>query len=143
MGRPAWFRKHLAADHEHYLLAVPSNTSIRDLEAAPPPYGGHGRRPKVPFRGVRAWCQALPATAWTKQTVRDGEKGPLEVEIVVRRVESKVDRRVVGFEETLVVVRYLDGGVLKHDYHLSNAASETPLGELRGRPRRCTGSKSA
>ena len=130
MGRPAWFRKRLAADHERYLLAVPSTTSIRDLEAAPPPYGGLGRRPKVPFRGVRAWCQALPATAWTKQTVRDGEKGPLEVEIVVRRVESKVDRRVVGFEETLVVVRYLDGGVLKHDYHLSNAAPETPLGEF-------------
>ena len=43
MGRPAWFRKRLAADHERYLLAVPSNTSIRDLEAAPPPYGGHGR----------------------------------------------------------------------------------------------------
>ena len=122
MGRPAWFRKRLAADHERYLLAVPSNTSIRDLEAAPPPYGGHGRRPKVPFRGVRAWCQALPATAWRKQTVRDGEKGPLEVEIMVRRVESKVDRRVVGFEETLVVVRYLDGGVLNRRAVVNRAA---------------------
>ena len=71
---------------------------------------------------MRAWCEALPAEAWTSLTVRDGEKGPLEVEIVARRVESKVDRRVVGFEETLVVVRYEDGGVLKHDYHLSNAA---------------------
>src|SRR5215213_1790 len=61
MGRPAWFRKRLATDGERYLLAVPSNTSIRDLEAEPPPYGGHGRRPKVPFRGVRAWCEAQPA----------------------------------------------------------------------------------
>jgi SRSO17 transposase len=130
MGRPVWFRKRLAADKQRYLLAVPSNTSIRDLEAEPPPYGGHGRRPKVPFRGVRAWCETLPARAWTRLTVRAGEKGPLEVEIVARRVESKVDRRVVGFEETLVVVRYEDGGVLKHDYHLSNAARDTSLSEF-------------
>src|SRR4051794_5858954 len=33
MGRPAWFRQRLAADGERCLLAVPSNTSIRDLEA--------------------------------------------------------------------------------------------------------------
>lgn len=130
MGRPAWFRQRLVQEQERYFLAVPSNTTIRDLEVPAPPYGGHGRPPKTPFRGVRGWCEALPATAWTKLTVRDGEKGPLEVEIVARRVESKVDRRVVGFEETLVVVRYTDGGVLKHDYHLSNAAPGTPLSEF-------------
>ncbi|HMB08816.1 MAG TPA: IS701 family transposase [Isosphaeraceae bacterium] len=130
MGRPAWFRRWLALDGERYLLAVPSNTTIRDLEAEPPPYGGKGRRPKAPFRGVRAWCAALPADAWTKLTVRDGEKGPLGVEVVARRVESKIDRRVVGFEETLVVVRYMDGGVVKHDYHLSNATPGTPLAEF-------------
>ena len=130
MGRPVWFRKQLAADKERYLLAVPSNSSIRDLGAEPPPYGGHGRHPKVAFRGVRAWCEALPARAWTRLKVRDGERGPLEVEIVARRVESKVDRRVVGFEETLVVVRYEDSGVLKHDFYLSNAARDTPLVEF-------------
>jgi SRSO17 transposase len=127
MGRPAWFRRRLALDGERYLLAVPSDTTVRDREEPPPPYGGHGRRPKAPFRGVRARCAALPAGAWTKLTVRDGEKGPLEVEIVARRVESKVDRRVVGFEETLVVVRFADAGVLKHDYYLSNADRDTPL----------------
>src|SRR5262249_44581388 len=111
-------------------LAVPSNTTVRDLEGPPPPYGGHGRRPKAPFRGVRAWCASLPAGAWTKLTVRGGEKGPLEVEIVARRVESKIDRRVIGFEETLVVIRYTDGDGLKHDYHLSNAAPHTPLAEF-------------
>jgi SRSO17 transposase len=130
MGRPAWFRQRLALDGECYLLAVPSNTTVRDREEPPPPYGGHGRRPKAPFRGAQAWCAALPAGAWTKLTVRDGEKGPREVELVARRVESRIDRRVVGFEETLVVVRYTDGGVLKHDYHLSNAAPETPLAEF-------------
>ncbi len=130
MGRPAWFRKRLACDGECYLLAVPSHTSVRDLEEPPPPYGGHGRRPKAPFRRVQTWCAAMPVEAWTKLRVRDGEKGPLEVESVARRVESKVARRVVGFEETLVVVRYRDGGVLKHDYHLSHSAAGTPLVEF-------------
>jgi SRSO17 transposase len=130
MGRPAWFRQRLAQDGHRYFLAVPSNTTIRDLEEPVPQYSGHGRHPKAPFRGVRGWCEALPASAWTKLTVRDGEKGPLEVEILARRVESKVDRRVVGFEETMVVVRYFDGGVLKHDYDLSNAPRDTPLSEF-------------
>lgn len=130
MGRPAWFRRELAARRERYLLAVPSNTSIRDLEAEPPSYGGRGRRPKPSFVGVRAWCEALPAGAWTRLTVRDGEKGPLEVEIVTRRVESKVERRVVGFEEVLVAVRSAEKGKWKYDYHLSNAARTTPPEEF-------------
>src|SRR5262249_23477942 len=104
--------------------------TVRDLGEPPPPYGGHGRRPKAPFRGVRAFCGALPAGAWTKLTVPDGERGPLGVEGVAPPVEAEIDRRVVGFEETLVVVRYTDGGVLKHDYHLSNAAPGTPLSEF-------------
>jgi SRSO17 transposase len=130
MGRPAWFRKELAKRGERYMLAVPSNTRIRDLEVEPPPYEGKGRHPKPPFQGVHAWCEGLPKEAWARLTVRDGEKGPLEVEIVARRVESKVERRVVGFEEMLVVVRYVDGGKLKHDDHLSNAERGTPLAEL-------------
>jgi SRSO17 transposase len=130
MGRPAWFRRELNERKERYLLAVPSNTSIRDLEAKPPRYAGKGRRPKTPFQAVRAWCEALPAKAWSRLVVRDGEKGPLEVEIVKRRVESKVERRAVGFEELLVAVRYVDGGKLKYDYHLSNAAVATPLEDL-------------
>jgi SRSO17 transposase len=130
MGRPAWFRRRLAQDGRRYFLAVPSNTTIRDLEEPAPEYSGHGRRPKAPFRGMRRWCEALAAAAWTKLTVRDAEKGPLEVEVVARRVESRVDRRAVGFAETLVVVRYTDSGVLKHDYHLSNADPGTPLSEL-------------
>jgi SRSO17 transposase len=130
MGRPAWFRRELNERTERYLLAVPSNTSIRDLEAEPPSYGGKGRYPKTPFQAVRAWCEALPAEAWSWETVRDGEKGPLDVEIVKRRVESKVEGRVVGFEELLVVVRYKDDGKLKYDYHLSNSAATTSLAEL-------------
>src|SRR5947208_3621727 len=39
MGRSTCFRRALAERQERYLLAVPSNTLIRDLAAEPPPYG--------------------------------------------------------------------------------------------------------
>jgi len=130
MGRPAWFRRELAARGERYLLAVPANTTIRDLEAEPPAYSGRGRRPKVAFQQVRKWCESLSASAWTRLEVRDGTKGPVEVEIVRRRVLAKIDRKI-GPEETLVVIRSFDEErKVQTDYHLSNAPPETPLAEL-------------
>jgi SRSO17 transposase len=130
MGRPAWFRRELAGRGERYLLAVPSNTTIRDLEAEPPAYLGRGRRPEVPFQQVRKWCESLPASAWTRLEVRDTTKGPIEVEIVCRRVLAKIDRKV-GPEETLVVIRSLDEErQVKTDYHLSSASPQTPLAEF-------------
>ncbi|MFZ1946005.1 MAG: IS701 family transposase [bacterium] len=130
MGRPAWFRRELADRGERYLLAVPANTTIRDLEAEPPAYGGRGRRPKVPFQQVGKWCESLPAGVWTRLEVRDATKGPIEVQIVCRRVLAKIDRKV-GPEETLVVIRSLDDQKqVKTDYHLSNASRETPLAEF-------------
>jgi len=41
MGRPAWFRKALHDLNERYLLAVPSNTLIRDLEINAPVHHHH------------------------------------------------------------------------------------------------------
>ena len=130
MGRPAWFRRELAGRGERYLLAVPSNTTIRDLEADPPAYRGRGQPPKLPFQQVRQWCESLPASAWTRVQVRDGAKGPIEVEIVQRRVVAKIERKI-GPEETLVVIRSLDEEKkVKTDYHLSNAPPDTPLAEF-------------
>jgi len=138
MGRPAWFRQKLGDIGECYLLAVPSNTSLRDLEAAVPPPTRTGPGPgeqsgprKAPFRQVAAWCEALPATAWTSLVIRKTDKGPLEVEVVTRRVESKIDRRAVGFEERLFVLRQrTPSGAWKYDYHLSNAPASTTLAEF-------------
>lgn len=141
MGRPAWFREKLKEIGERYLLAVPSNITIRDLEAVvapqtPGPPGRRGRRgqrgpKKAPFQALHQWCAALPAKAWTRLVIRDADKGPIEVEAVARRVESKIDRRAVGFEETLFVIRWrTEDGTMKFDYHLSNAARETPLAEF-------------
>ena len=50
MGRNSGFRDELRTMNEQYLLAVPSNTLIRDLDAVPPPYHRSGTPPKVPFQ---------------------------------------------------------------------------------------------
>ena len=73
---------------------------------------------------------SLPASDWARLEVRDAEKGPLEVEIVKRRVLAKLDGKI-GSEETLVVIRSLDEERnVKTDYHLSNAPADTPLAEF-------------
>jgi SRSO17 transposase len=127
MGRNTFFRRDLNDLCEQYLLAVPSNTLIRDLDRAVPEYPGHGGVPKQPFQRVDVWRDALPETAWTRIDVRDGEKGPLEVEVACRRVQAKIDQRVMRYEETLVVIRSLDknGEVTQYDFYLSNAPRET------------------
>ena len=107
-GVPYWFRRRLASLGERYLLAVPSNTTIRDLETPPPEYGGKGRHPTRPWQSVVAWSQALEDAAWRRIDVRDGSKGPLVVEVVKRRVVSRTHRRQQGDEEMLTVVRYRD-----------------------------------
>jgi SRSO17 transposase len=130
MGRPAWFRRELTELGERYLLAVPSNSTIRDLDAEPPPYSGRGRRREIPFVQVRDWCDALPDDIWTTLRVRDGAKGPIEVQIVRCRVRAKIDKKV-GPEEMLVVIRNFDeAGKVEIDYYLSNGPPETPPAEL-------------
>ncbi len=131
MGRSSAFRRDLRTLEEQYLLAVPSNTLIRDLEAEPPAYGGRGRRPQVPFTRVDRWCAALPENAWTTIDVRDGARGPLVVQAVKTPVLAKTDRRRNGPQETLVVLRERQHDeTIKHDYYLSNGSPETPLKEF-------------
>jgi len=133
MGRPYWFRRRLVALGERYMLAVPSNTLLRDLETPPPEYSGRGRRPTRPWQSVAQWCQSLDDAAWRRIDVRDGSKGPLVVDVVKRRVASRTHRRQQGDEEMLVVMRYRDRDnqqVVKVDYYLSNAAPVTPLWEF-------------
>jgi SRSO17 transposase len=131
MGRSSAFRRELQGLGERYLLAVPSNTLVRDLNAEPSPYAGRGRRPQVPFTRVDRWCAALPQKAWMTVDVRDAARGPLVVQCVKTRVRAKTDRRRNGPEETLVILREMqDDGTMKHDYYLSNASAETPMAEF-------------
>ena len=132
MGRSSRFRRDLRALGEQYLLAVPSNTSIRDLDRKPPVYGGRGQPPKQPFQRVDRWGNSLAGNVWTKVDVRDGEKGPLVVEIVAGRVVARTERSWhEPVEELLIATRTPDGnGKVKYDYYLSNAPADTSLEEL-------------
>jgi SRSO17 transposase len=131
MGRPSGFRGKLRDRGERYLLAVPSNLVVRDLDVPPPEDSGRGRHPKSPFLRLDRWRVALPEDAWTRIEVRDGEKGPLVVEVVKRRVQARTETGGTGPAELLFVTREVQSdGPLKHDYYLSNADPDEPSSEL-------------
>src|SRR5260370_18766331 len=102
MGRCTRFRRELRSRGEYYLLAVPSNTRVRDLNVPPPaPTRGRWRR-KAPFQKVCDWAAAFPASAWQKFTVRDGEKGPLTGQVVQTRVQVSSERRPIEINSIFV-----------------------------------------
>ena len=78
---------------------------MRDLKAPLPAYPGRGRPPKTPWQSVRAWRQSLTSDGWTQLTVRDGEKGPVGIQMVRRRVQTRLERKRTGPQEWLVVTR--------------------------------------
>jgi SRSO17 transposase len=131
MGRPMGFRLELRARGERYLLAVPSNTLVRDGDAPVPEYSGRGRYPKNPFTRVDRWCAAQPESAWTTIEVRDAEKGPLRVDALKCRVQARTPTGGTGLEEVLFITRERQAdGTFKHDYYLSNADPAVPLEEF-------------
>src|SRR5262249_7815036 len=105
LGRHTRFRHALRERGERYVLGAPCTTTMRDLEAPLPAYQGRGRRPKAPWQSVRQWRQALHPTAWRRLTVRDGEKGPVAIEMVTRRVQTQIERKRTGPAEWLGVTR--------------------------------------
>ena len=153
LGRHTQFRHQLRERDERYVLGVPCNTTMRDLEAPLPAYAGRGRPPKAPWQSVTQWRQALPGDAWTHLTVRAGEKGPVEMAMVRRRVQTRIERKRPGPEEWLVITRrpLTDDGTwearasrdatdqderYRYHYHLTPTAgcavafTEPSLGEL-------------
>ena len=105
LGRHTRFRQALRERGERYVLGVPCNMTIRDLEAPMPLYAGRGRPPKPPWQSVTVWRHALDPAAWVHLTVRDGEKGPVGIEMVTRRVQTRLERNRTGPDEWLVVTR--------------------------------------
>src|SRR5262245_15878179 len=131
MGRSSWFRQQLRRRGERYLLAVPSNTLVQDLAAPRPAYCGRGRRPGLPFVRADRWAAALPETRWETVEVRDGEKGPLEVQAAWALVQARSDGRPSGVAETLVAFRERQAdGSWKHDYALSDAVLTASVAEF-------------
>jgi SRSO17 transposase len=105
LGRHTRFRHDLRERGERYVLGVPCTTTMRDLEAPLPAYQGRGRRPKAPWQSVTDWRTSLHPTAWRRLTVRDGEKGPVAIEMVKRRVQTRIEHKRTGPQEWLVVTR--------------------------------------
>ena len=75
MGRPSGFRQELRNQNEHYLLAVPSNMLVRDLEA-PPPDRGAGTSSRF-LSAVGSLGRALPE-----------RRGPGSTSATARKVRS-------------------------------------------------------
>jgi SRSO17 transposase len=129
-GRASEFRAALRRDGERYVLDVPCNTNIRDLDGRRPPRkrAHRGAKRQVPFVRVDRWAGRLPADRWTRLTIRAGAKGPLEVEAVSARVRARMSRRI-GPEERLLVIRTL-GPEPEWTYSMSDAPGDEPLIEL-------------
>src|SRR3989440_3721435 len=103
LGRHTRFRGELRQRGERYVLGVPCTTTMRDLEAPLPAYQGRGRRPKTPWQSVTEWRKSLHPHVWRRLTVRDGEKGPVTIEMVKRRVQTRLERKRTGPQEWLVI----------------------------------------
>jgi SRSO17 transposase len=125
-GRVAAFRAELRQRRLRYVLDVPANTLIRDLDETP---AAGKRRP--PWRRVDAWAKAQPPSRWCKFTRGDGTKGPKVVRALEAWVQTKDEGGRVGPRERLVVIRTVDS-VSQTWYTLSNAPADVPLSQVVG-----------
>lgn len=99
-GRPKEFRDGLADRGERYLLEVPSNTLVR----RPSDWPGRARK----WRTVQKRKRSRPLDKWTRFTLRDGDKGPIEVFAFATRVETKRTGEAPR-QETLLVMQTIRG----------------------------------
>ena len=99
-GRPSQFRDRLADRGERYLLEVPHNTSVR----RPSHWPGCAQK----WKSVRHRRDQHPAPKWRRLTLREGDKGPIEVRAFCTRVETRRQRAEVRLE-TLLVMQALRG----------------------------------
>ena len=95
-GRPSEFRDRLADRSERYLLEVPSNTRVRK----PPHWPGRS----VKWSTVRKRRNQQASRKWKRVHMRDGEKGPIEVDAFATRVETSRKGGKTRLE-TLLVMR--------------------------------------
>ena len=131
-GKVTHFRRDLNEMGERYVLAIPGNITARELDNEELPRCGPGGPAASPFQSVTKIRNQLPAAAWQRVEVRDGEKGPLQVELaIVPHVQTKIDRRTMKYAEVLIFTRYRDANGTRHDdFYLSNGPATTPAAEF-------------
>jgi SRSO17 transposase len=119
-GRCSELRGQLRLRRLRYVLDVPCNTLVRDPAERRPPRqpGGQPRRPL--FERVDQWLARQPAGRWRTVTVRDGEKGPIKVKVLLATVQTKDEDGRVGARERLAVIRSCESKP-RTWYTLSNA----------------------
>ncbi len=125
-GRCSAFRAALRQRPWRYVLDVPCNTLIRDLNEEPL----SGRR-RPPWRRVEDWAKAQPASRWRRLVVGNGAKGPKVVWALEAWVQTKGEDGHAGTWERLVVIRTV-AQEPQVWYTLSRAPAEVPLRVLVG-----------
>ena len=130
MGRNARFRRDLHESRDSTCWPCPATRSSATSTR-------HRRHTKVAARFPSGLSTRQPLARrperrrWTRIDVRDGDKGPLEVEVATCRVRTKIKQRVMKYDETLVVVRSLnEKGATKYDFYFSNAPCGTTIKEF-------------
>jgi SRSO17 transposase len=124
---------------ERYAAQVHSTSRVwteRPETYVPKRKGGRGRRPTKPrllkgaprARTVAQVARALPRKAFRSAILRQGEKGPIRVEVAHLRVWNKRGE-LPGREEHLVIVRRF-GQKPETKYIMSNAPAKTPRMEI-------------
>jgi len=117
-----------------YFAEVPHSTRVWEERPAThiPPRRGHGRRPQrerlvagaPEAQTVLTVAAALPAEAWTRQTIKEGSQGPMVAEFATRRVVAVRDA-LPGPEVWVVLRRHVETRELK--IYLCNAPADTAL----------------
>jgi len=135
-GNPA-FLDGVAGLGLWYFTEVPHTTRVWEVRPAThiPSWRGRGRRPRrerlvegaPEARTVLGVATALPAAAWTRQTIKEGSQGPMVAEFAAIRVVAVRDT-LPGPDVWLVLRRHLETGELKT--YLCHAPVDTSLETL-------------
>ncbi len=120
-----------------YYAEVPHDTRVWVARPAMavPVWSGRGRKPTreqlaadaPAAEEVARLAEALPATAWSRQLIKEGSKGPIAADFAALRVVAARDGRP-GPDVWLILRRNPETGDLKT--YLSNAPADTPLATL-------------
>jgi len=131
-GKVTHFRRDLNEMGERDVPALPGHITARELDNDGVPRCGPGGPAARPFQSVTQIRNQLPAAARQRVEVRDGEKGPLQIELaIVPHVRTRISRRTMKYAEVLIFTRYRDANGTRHDdFYLSNGPVTTPAAEF-------------